>query len=100
MVEWIENVERVCELCEITKTEQILPLRLKGRALAVNRQLNKEQRTDSEQIKCALLTAFGTDHFMDYDQFQMQHVHPGKTVDVFLAELKKLAVLITALPEE
>lgn len=64
------------------------------------RQLSKEQKSDIEQIKRSLLTAFGTDRFVAYDQFQARHLRPGETVDVYLAELKKLAVPITSFPEE
>lgn len=63
------------------------------------RQLNKEHKADIEQIKHALVTAFGTYLFLAYDQFQMWRLHPGKTADVFL-ELKKLAILIELLPEQ
>lgn len=99
MVEWIEDAELVCVLCEIRKIKQILPLHSKGGTLAVYRQLNKEQKSDIEQIKRALLIAFGTNLFMVYDQFQTQHLRPSKRVDVFLVELKKLAVPNMPLPE-
>ena len=67
IVEWIENVELVCELCTMDKVERILPLRLQGGALAVYRRLSKEQRTDAEQIEQALLTAYTTDKFNAFD---------------------------------
>ena len=37
IVEWIENVELVCELCTMKNVEHILPLRLQGGALAMYR---------------------------------------------------------------
>lgn len=37
---------------------------------------------------------------MAYDQFQTWCLHPGETVDIFLVELKKLAIPIEPLPEE
>lgn len=94
VVEWTENVELVCELSKITKIKQILPLHLEGGTLAVYRQVSKEQESDIERV---LLTAFRTNQFTAYDQFQTWRLWPGKTVDVFLAELKKLAILIAPL---
>ena len=40
IVEWLENVEMVSELCAMDRVEHILPLRLRGHALAVHRQLS------------------------------------------------------------
>ena len=58
IVEWIENVELVCELCNMKNVERVLPLRLQGGALAIYRQLSAEQKADAEQIKQALITAY------------------------------------------
>ena len=35
IVEWIENVELVSELCTMKNVKRVLPLRLRGRALAI-----------------------------------------------------------------
>ena len=51
IVEWVENVELVCELCAMKNVERVLPLRLRGGALAIYRQLSAEQKADAEQIK-------------------------------------------------
>ena len=51
IVEWVENVELVCELCAMKNVERVLPLRLRGGALAIYRQLSAEQNADTEQIK-------------------------------------------------
>ena len=67
--EWVENVELVCELCAIKNVECVQPLRLRGGALAIYRQLSAEQKADAEQIKQALITAYATDAFNAYDQF-------------------------------
>ena len=69
IVEWVENVELVCELCTMKNVEHVLPLRLRGGALAIYRQLNAEQKADAEQIKQALITTYATDAFNAYDQF-------------------------------
>ena len=49
------------------KVEHVLPLRLRGDALAVYRQLSKKKRTEPKEIKRALVTAFATDAFNAFD---------------------------------
>ena len=46
VIEWIQRVEMICELCRRTDVELILPLRLRGGALTVYQQLNKEEKTN------------------------------------------------------
>ena len=67
IVEFVENVELVCELCTMKNIERVLPLRLRRGALAIYRQLSAEQKADTEQIKQALITAYATDAFNAYD---------------------------------
>ena len=94
IVEWIKNVELVCELCTMDKVERILPLYLWGGALAVYRRLSKEQKAEAAQIKQALITAYTTDKFNAFNQLVSQRLHPGETVEEFLADLHQLARLI------
>ena len=47
----------------------VLPLRLRGGALAIYRQLSVEQKADAEQIRQALITAYATDAYNAYDLF-------------------------------
>ena len=100
IVEWVENVELVCELCAMKNVKRVLPLRIPGGALAIYRQLSTEQKADAEQIKQALITTYAADAFDAYDQFVTQQLHPGETVDEFFAELQVLAWLVGGpLPE-
>lgn len=46
-------------------------------------QLSDNEKSDAEQIK-ALQTVFTTDSFMVLKQLTAQHLHPGKSVDIFL----------------
>ena len=57
VVEWIENAEFVCKLCEMDKVEYVLTLQLRGGALPVNWQQNNEQRSDSEKIKIPIISS-------------------------------------------
>ena len=100
IVEWVKNVELVCKLCAMKNVEHVLSLRLRGRALAIYRQLSAEQKVDAEQIKHALITMYATDVFNAYDQFVTQQLRPGETLDKFFAELRWLAWLVGGpLPE-
>ena len=69
IVEWIENVELVCERCVMDREEHVLSLRLRSGALATYRQVIKEKRADPAEIKRALMTAYATDAFNVFDQF-------------------------------
>ena len=66
-------------------------MRLSGGAYAVYQQLSEEKRADFACIKDVLYTAFALNPMMAYKQFAARHLCPGEMVDVFLAELRKLA---------
>ena len=72
--------------------ETALPLSLTGGAFAVYQQMMEDDKRDSSKIKLALRTAFAVDSFTAYELFVSRRLHPGETVDVFLAELRRLAV--------
>ena len=92
VVEWLEKAELVCNLRGIAHLESVLPLRLTGSAFAVYQQLPDADKRDSGNITKALRTAFAVDSFTAYEQFVGRRLQPGETVDVFLAELRRLAV--------
>ena len=89
VVEWLEKAELVCKLRGVAHLESVLPLRLTGGAFAVYQQLHKQ---DVGKITKALRTAFAVDSFTAYEQFVGRRLQHGETVDVFLAELRRLAV--------
>ena len=64
IMEWLEDLKLIYELCEITKVERVLTLQLKGAAWKTYRQLSKEQQNDTEEIKCALVKTYRTDSFV------------------------------------
>ena len=82
----------MCNLRGIAHLESVIPLRLTGGAFAVYQQLPDADKRDSEKITNALRTAFAVDSFTAYEQFVGRRLLPGETVDVFLAELRRLAV--------
>ena len=92
--EWLEQVELVCKICGVDNVERVLPLRLKGGALSVNRRLTHDQREDLQQVKQALLVAFAPNPFVAFDTFALCRLGPGETVDEYLGDLQDLAHLI------
>ena len=100
IMEWLEDLELTCELCEITKVEWILPLQLKGAAWETYQQLSKEQRDDVEEIKRALIKAYGMDSFMAFEQFTTRRLCPEETADKFLTDLQRSARLVGEMPPE
>ena len=100
VVEWLDKAELVCELRGISKPETVIPLRLTGGAFAVYQQLTSADKKDFEKIKRALHTAFAADSFLAYEQFIARKLQPGETVDVFLAELRKLATSLGGLSDK
>ena len=91
VVEWVEKAELVRQLSGVKNVECVVPMRLSGSAYAVYHQLSEGKRADFACIKDDLYTAFALNPVTAYKQFTACHLHLGETVDVFLAELRKLA---------
>ena len=90
IMEWLEVLELICELCKITNVEWVLPLQLKGATRETYKQLSKEQQNDIEEIKHALVKAYRTDLFVAFNQFTTYRLHPVETVDELLTDLQWL----------
>lgn len=98
--EWIEKVELICRLSGVQRIECVLPMRLSGGAYAVYQQLSEDERRDFACIKSALFTAFALDSVSAWKEFTARKLRPGETVDVYLAELRRLAVLFGGISEK
>jgi hypothetical protein len=90
---WLEKMKLVARLQKIEELENFLPLYLEGAAFAVYNQLTAEKKRKAEEIEKALLAAFAQDLFSAYDSFRQRSWMPGEAVDVFLADLRRLACL-------
>ena len=100
VVEWLEKAELVCDLRGIAHLETVIPLRLTGGAFAVYQQVPDADKLNVGKITKALRTAFAVDSFTAYEQFVRRRLQPGETVDVFLAELRRLAVSFGGLSDK
>ena len=89
VLDWVEKVELHCLLSGVKSIEHVIPLRLSGGAFAVYQQLSVEEKQSYEKIKAALYKAFAIDPATAWEQFEARALHPGETVDVYLAELTK-----------
>lgn len=99
VAEWIEKLELVCKLRGITNLYAVVPLRLIGGAFSVYQQLSDSDKKDYTKIMDALISAFAADKFMAYEQFTARRLREGESVDVYLAELRRLAGLFGGIPD-
>ena len=100
VVEWMEKAELVSKMCQVKHMDFIIPLRLMGGAFTVFQQLKEEDKRYFNQIKAALYTAFAADRFMAFDLFVERWLHHGESVDVYLAELRRLSVLFGGISDQ
>jgi hypothetical protein len=91
---WVEKLELVSSLQGIKELEKFLPLFLTDGAFAVYQMLPDDVKGDYKLLRMNLLQAFATDPVNAYDQFIARKLCPGESVDVFLADLKRLAGLV------
>ena len=55
--------------------------------------MGEDDKSGGEKIEAVLTAAFALNRFSAYDQLRQRNWSPGETVDVFLAELRRLAEL-------
>lgn len=91
--EWLEKAELTCRLQGVSELHTVLPLRLTGGAFSVYQQLGEKEKDDYKEIKAALLRAFAVDRFQAYDEYISRRLRAGESVEVYLADLRRLASL-------
>lgn len=97
---WLRKIKLVARLKKITALHEFLPLYLEGAAFAIYDQLSDKDKEDGSQIEKALLSAFAQDNFGAYDTFRQRSWLPGESVDVYLADLWRLARLAKVASDE
>lgn len=90
----VRKAELVCDLCGVENIAIVLQLQLTGGALAVFQQLSKEERKDVGCIRNAMYVVFATDPFVAYDLFVARRLNANESVDVYLADLRRLVNLV------
>ena len=91
--QWLKqlNVARVA--ARITDVAMVLPAFLRGNAFTVYANLPEEQQRGYQAIEDALTTAFGVDEHVAYRELVTRRWRDGEPVDVFVADLHRLASL-------
>lgn len=92
--EWCDKLELVAKLQKVTELKSFVPLFLGGPAFAIYKQLSEEVKDNYDQLKQELMTAFGVNNFCAYEQLQRRVYVDGETVDVYLADIRRLVSLI------
>ena len=77
-----------------------IPLHLTDGAFSVYQQLSTEDKRETARVKMALKFAFGLDSFTAYEKFVKRQIKEGESVDVYLADLKRLSSLFGCTSEK
>ena len=92
--EWLEKLELVAKLQNVSDLKSFLTLFLHGPAFAVYKQLSNEEKDYYGKMKAGLLSAFGMNCYAAYEQLQRRVLRDGETVDVYVADLRRLVALM------
>ena len=91
--QWLQQLEVATTAASITNVTKILPAFLRGDAFAVFANLPADKRARYEAISEALTTAFGMDEHVAFQELVTRRWREGEPVDVFVADLRRLASL-------
>lgn len=92
VIEWLNKFELVVSLRDIKEPATVVPLFLEGSAFSIYNELGESSKKSYDSIKDALIGAFSMNSFQAYEQFT-KRVWCDESVDVYLADLRKLARL-------
>ena len=98
IVEWFTRAEVLCKHHGVDLT-LVLPARLTSGAFAVWLQMPEDRRRSAEAVRDALYDAFAMDALAAYDAYASRRLQPGESVDVYLADLRRLATLYGGVPD-
>jgi hypothetical protein len=93
IIQWLDKLSLVAKLRGITALEELLPLFLSGPAFAVYSEMEEDKKTDLASIVAVLKEAFALNGFIAYEQLVSRSWRAGEPVDVYLADLRRLAKL-------
>lgn len=92
--EWSKKLENVAKLQGVDDLAAFMPLFLCGGAFAVYEGLTEECQSDYGELKMALNKAFSPNPLKAYSELCNRKLHPGESVDVYGADIKRLASLV------
>lgn len=99
--EWLRKLKLVAKLQKVKDLVAFLPLFLSGGAFAVYEGLDEAIRNSEEELEKALTAAFSPNKYDAYEQFVNRRLRPNESVDVFVADIKRLAALVgPGVPDE
>lgn len=90
---WLKKVKLVAKLKKAGDLASFIPLYLEGPAFEVYDQMEETEKEDAKKIEETLLNAFALSSFNAYETFRQRSWMAGEAVDVFLADLRRLARL-------
>ena len=90
---WLQKLKLVAELKNLGTLAALIPLYLEGAAFSVYNELNDEDKKDVLKIENCLINAFAQNAFSAFDSLRSRSWKTGEPVDVFLADLRRLAGL-------
>ena len=112
VTDWLEQLEIAKGPANISDLTKVLPAFLRGDAFRVYKNLAEEKKRDFKAVSEALTTAFGVDENVAFCDLVSRRWREGEAVDVYVAELRRLAslsgspehvvrlVLLNGLPEK
>jgi hypothetical protein len=98
--EWLQKFELVARIQKISDLEDYIPLFLSGGAFAVYQGLSDADKGSYASVKRSLTAAFTVGPFKAYEELMIRRLLVGESVDVFLADITRLATLVAGAPDE
>ena len=93
-MEWLDKLELVAKMQNISDLGSLLPLFLTGGAFAVYKGIDDADQKDYDKVKNALQLAFSSDSIVAYEDLQRRKLQVGESVDVYVADITRLAKLV------
>lgn len=90
---WMNKLRRAAKAQKVQDLAALIPMFLEGSAYAVFDQMEEAEKDDEERIVKVLQDAFGVNRFRAYELLRQRNWREGEPVDVYLAEIRKLAKL-------
>lgn len=92
--DWIDRLEMIADLQDVKDLAKFMPLFLIDGALAVYKGFDPEVRKDYAKVKLLMIDAFCKDKFTVYESLLNRKLKHNESVDVYVADLKRMLLLI------